>query len=229
MHDGVVVSDFEEQQALNYESEAILKTRSNIASLQYYLMFNKIKFSDEAHASTAWLFEQDDWLSTIASMQTMDNNILPGIFWFLAITHHPHRLNENLPVNFINQQLERALDELKHGKTIDLPWLLKQQETYRNEVLYHALPASEQETLWFDKLLAHVDAQDKDAWFKLLNDPNFFNKLDDKKQTKILVLLNQNRHVALSRTNSPMFFKPEAKRPATSLNTPANPSTHACI
>ena len=141
----------------------------------------------------------------------------------------PHKLNENLPLDFINQQLEHTLDELKQGKTIDLPWLIQQEvieSTWSfepKETLYHALPASEQETLWFDGLLSNVDVQDKEVWLTLLDDPAFMNKLVGNPQyLEKLSVLNwrcpadyfQQQPVAPSRNHHSMFSTTEPLLPS---------------
>ncbi len=197
LHQSVIVYDYEEQQSLSKESEAIIKIRSTVSSLQQYLHFNNIIVSEGNHEFISWLVEQDSCLLNIASMQSIDNNLLPGIFWFLAITDRPQLLNEHLPLDLINQQIEMDIDKLKKGVSIDMSWLIIRQVNINNQTIYHLLPAPVQENLWFNLLLTNFDVRDKHLWSKLLGDNNFINHLMNN--ITLVEFLKSNENIALLR------------------------------
>ena len=145
-------------------------------SLQRHITFSKISFSEENHEFISWLFEQHDWISALASMQSTNHLILPGLFWFLACADKPGLLNDDLPLDYINQQLERTLTALKNNEAIDISWLFRHQETQNNQIIYQLLPASEQKASWFNLLLTHTDIQDQYLWLNLLENPTFIQK-----------------------------------------------------
>jgi len=197
LHESVIVSDYEEEQSLMSESEAIIKIRSTVSSLQQYLHFNNIIVSEENREFISWLFEQDSCLLNMASIQSIDNNVLPGILWFLAITDRPQLLNENLPLGLIKQQIEAAIEKLKKGESIDMGWLIKEQENKNNQTIYHLLPAPEQEKLWFNLLLTNIDVRDKHLWSKLLDDNNFITHVMNN--ITLVEFLKNNKNIALLR------------------------------
>lgn len=179
LQQNVVVANYEEQPALGNESESVVKIRLLILSLQHYLTFNNIIFSKQNYDVISWLFEQD-WLSDVVAMHFKNEQILAGMFWFLAITDKPQSLNENLPIDFIIQQLELTINNLRQGKSIEVKWLIKHSTNKENQTLYHLYSISEQKELWFNDLLANINIQDKGSWIKLLQDNEFSNKVLEK-------------------------------------------------
>jgi len=149
LHQGAMVSDYQQQQSLQNEPESIIQIRSLISDLQDKLAFDRIIFEGD-QTFIARLAEQVSLLSTTSSLNTIDERILPGIFWFLVLTNNPNLLNEGLPLDFIHTQMEMTINDLKRGNTIDESWLIKCQKNLNGETIHKLYSAYEQEQRWLN-------------------------------------------------------------------------------
>ena len=149
LHQSVMVSDYQKNLSLQNEPESVIQIRSLMSELQDKLAFARIIF-DGDKAFVTCLAEQACALATTSSLNTMDDHILPGIFWFIALTHNPDLLNDGSPLDFIRQQMEIAIDGIKRDKAIEDLWLIKSHKSKHGETIYALYSASEQAERWLN-------------------------------------------------------------------------------
>jgi hypothetical protein len=149
LHQSVLVSDYQKNQSLHNEPESIIQIRSLMSELQDKLAFDRIIFEGNK-AFVTHLAEQASLLATTSSLNTIDERILPGFFWFIVLTYNPHLLNDDSPLDFIRKQMEIAIDDLKSSKTIEESWLIKCHKNNNGETIYELHSAYEQEKRWLN-------------------------------------------------------------------------------